>query len=681
MDDIESLASFSDDQSRRDKGAEMGWKLRLGLLGLAALTAGCATSESVDQNARSAMPAVRGERQLSRYFAQAEKDYDRYPPMPMALPAPLAVEQGPVLSDAGSAPSADTSQLVVVTGTRVEEPGITNTQEVGVDEGGIVKRHGDHLIVLRRGRLFSVAIGEGGLASVDAIDAFAPGDDDPGDTWYDEMLIEGDQVVVIGYSYGDDGTEINRFTISPEGRFAYRDTHYLTSGDYYSSRNYASRLIGDELLFYAPVQIDFEDWRAALPTVRAREADGTIKEARRNSGATTLFVPGAVLAKPNGQLDTFHTVTSCSLSGPDLPCRSTVVLGAWGRDFYFSSTAAYVWTDGINRLNQQTFDEEPFIPPMLYRIPLDGSAPRAIGVAGSPVDQFSFREDGGSAIDILTRAEDGGGGMWGGEVSDGTPMLLHLSLDRLGDGSDDARRGDYRELPPVDGYRFFNRYVGRHLLYASGSYGREENTPEIYIVPLDHQWVTTIKLPHGVTRFDALGDDAVAIGPDAAGGLGFSSIALDRANGSARLVNTYAMARAEEAETRSQALFYRSDPGSPDGANGMLGLPVSLQLRDDLGEFLGDASAIAFLRRDDRKLSPAGQLDSRPVANADGRESDQCQASCTDWYGNARPIFIGNLVFALMGYEIVEGRQDGARIVERRRVDFTPVSREGASPN
>ena len=36
---------------------------------------------------------------------------------------------------------------------------ITTTQEAGVDEGGIVKTHGDHLVMLRRGRLFTVKIG------------------------------------------------------------------------------------------------------------------------------------------------------------------------------------------------------------------------------------------------------------------------------------------------------------------------------------------------------------------------------------------------------------------------------------------------------------------------------------------------------------------------------------------
>ena len=38
---------------------------------------------------------------------------------------------------------------------RVSES-ITNVQTAGVDEGGIVKRAGDHLVILRRGRLFPV---------------------------------------------------------------------------------------------------------------------------------------------------------------------------------------------------------------------------------------------------------------------------------------------------------------------------------------------------------------------------------------------------------------------------------------------------------------------------------------------------------------------------------------------
>ena len=70
---------------------------------------------------------------------------------------------------------------------KAEAESVTNTQHAGVDEGGIVKVHGDHLVVLRRGRLFTVAIGDGALKPISSVDAFGP-DLDPSSTWYDESV-------------------------------------------------------------------------------------------------------------------------------------------------------------------------------------------------------------------------------------------------------------------------------------------------------------------------------------------------------------------------------------------------------------------------------------------------------------------------------------------------------------
>src|SRR5262249_23885640 len=93
-----------------------------------------------------------------------------------------------------------------------EADSITNVQHAGVDEGGIVKLHGDYLVVLRRGRLFTLSMTNNKPISVS--DAFGP-NVDPGGAWYDEMLISGDTIAVIGYSYARGGTEIGLFRISP----------------------------------------------------------------------------------------------------------------------------------------------------------------------------------------------------------------------------------------------------------------------------------------------------------------------------------------------------------------------------------------------------------------------------------------------------------------------------------
>src|SRR4030095_16689860 len=106
-----------------------------------------------------------------------------------------------------------------------------------------------HLVILRRGHLFTIAINDGELKPISVIDAFGP-DLDPDGSWYDEMLISEDTMVVIGYSYSRSGTEVGLFDINKDGQLAYRSTYHLRSNDYYSSRNYASRLIGNKLIFY-----------------------------------------------------------------------------------------------------------------------------------------------------------------------------------------------------------------------------------------------------------------------------------------------------------------------------------------------------------------------------------------------------------------------------------------------
>jgi|ERR1035437_2324177 uncharacterized secreted protein with C-terminal beta-propeller domain len=103
----------------------------------------------------------------------------------------------PSQMDALSSNSGAASPAAKTEGQGGKDESITNTQQAGVDEGGIVKLHGDHLVILRRGRLFTVKVGDNSLRPVSAINAYAPGID-PRNDWYDEMLVSDNTVVVIG---------------------------------------------------------------------------------------------------------------------------------------------------------------------------------------------------------------------------------------------------------------------------------------------------------------------------------------------------------------------------------------------------------------------------------------------------------------------------------------------------
>ena len=608
------------------------------------------------------VPVLEGERQIGRYMARLERETKR---------RTRTTKQDGV--------------VVVVTGSRVQAaPEITNNQEAGVDEGGIVKVSGDYLVVLRRGRLFSLRVAGDRLEAVSSIDAFPPGDSNPDDTWYDEMLVSGDTIVSIGYSYGEDGSEISRFRLREDGSFEYRDTHYRDSEDYYSSRNYASRMIGDTLVVYSPADLSFKDWKSDWPSLTKRLEDGSRKPVVLDGGRYRLAVPQRYLDTSHPEMTELHSVLRCNVRSENFDCSQDGVLGGWSREFYITTDATYIWASGPDDWRTPDDDGEP---DMLYRLDHDGDI-WAIGVSGKPIDQFSFLED--TEEDKLFVVVGWHDRMWAGDEIKGNLALLELEQSMLGDGSRSAADFVYRPLASVDGYGVENRFVGRFLVYGGGYYGDEDEAPFAYVSPLDARWVQRIDMPHGVTRIDRMGNDPVVIGPGADEQLGFSALALDEERLTAALVDTYMLPNAQEGEDRSHAFFFRPDPGVDGADSGTLALPVTTGGDTDGTEFLGMASSIFYLRREDRDFRPAGHLQSATRAipeeddgngeyYADSVEEDACQSSCVDWYGNSRPIFLGDRIFALMGYELVEGQLVDGKIVERRRIDFAPRGKTGAA--
>ncbi len=227
-------------------------------------------------------------------------------------------------------------------------------QTVGVDEGSIVKLHGNHLVVLRRGRLFTINIADQSLRPVAWINAYGPGMD-PDSTWYDEMLIHGDRIVVIGYSYRRGGTEVALFDIDSNGLMRYDATYFLSSDDYYSSRNYASRLTDGKLIFYTPAGLSNLDslprlrrWPTFMPPDRKAAKDD---KGVRIIPATRIYRPAREL--PAGHGVVLHTITTCDLDAPQFSCQATGVVGAAGEAFYVSQTAVYVWTNPSGRAQWQ----------------------------------------------------------------------------------------------------------------------------------------------------------------------------------------------------------------------------------------------------------------------------------------------------------------------------------------
>jgi hypothetical protein len=568
-------------------------------------------------------------------------------------------------------------QQLVVTGEGVESAATdeltTNVQSEGVDEGDIVKLSGRFLVILRRGRLFTVDLGlhernERELRSRGSINAFGP-QVDPAGTWYDELIVYRDRIIVIGYSYQRNGTELGLFRIGPNGSLRFEGTYQLRSYDYYSSRNYASRLVGGKLVFYAPLPfgVEIDGPSSTFPALRRWRAGADAKDFHSITAPAHVFSVAAD-SSLGGEL-MLHAVTSCDLDSPEFTCDARVVVGPPGRVFYVSPTAVYVWATRWSPRNDTAFDSRD--ASTLYRLPLDGSSPRAIRVTGHPVDQLSFEESSDGYLNVLVRSEGNGEGMWFAEQSHGSSAaLLRIPLADFGDGSRRAPRSRYRLLPVNAGDYFQNRFVGDWLLYGAGNGWRQPavSSSTLFAVRISGGDPVQVPVPHGVDRIDALGPNAIVVGSDGEN-LHFTGIDL---SADPEIAQRYVLAHASQGELRTHGFFYERSSDS----TGILGLPVRGAGSAGWAHLVEGSTSVIYLRNAGNEFAELGVLRSR-IGTTVSNEADACKASCVDWYGNARPLFVNGRVFALLGYEIVEGKLEGHRLVEKRRIDFAPKSREG----
>ena len=334
-------------------------------------------------------------------------------------------EASEAASDAGDSPAGSAPDS------------ITNNQEAGVDEGGIVKVHGDHFVILRRGRLFSVRTLSGDdeeeLKPISVADAYPSGSQEG--TWYDELLIHENRIVVIGYSYQRSATEIGLFDIDDAGKITHRGTSFLRSWDYYSSRNYASRLVGDKLIFYMPSTlsvrespIETEENLLAVQDYETKTSDSEREDDWQGIvQATDIFQPVQATIAP-----VLHAVVQCDLSKEAIDCSAQGVLGPWSRSFYVTSEAVYLWVASSRpfMIHEEEDMDRVSREALVYRLPLDGADPTAILLEGSPVDQFSFKaeEKEGGHFNLFLQDNGTGDGMWDGERNGGSFALLRVPM-------------------------------------------------------------------------------------------------------------------------------------------------------------------------------------------------------------------------------------------------------------
>jgi len=507
-------------------------------------------------------------------------------------------------------PDGDTSGSAAPTVFSAAAPSnenVTNNQEAGVDEGGIVKNVGTSLVVLRKGRLYIVDVS----AAPKLVDSMrvARTESLNNQVWYDEMLVKGDLVYVVGYRYGvaasgesesvRGATEIDSFRLQ-DGKLTRLKTMYLESNDYYSRRNYASRMVDGKLVFYMPHVISRQGGKLVFPRVLEGADNGTFTTVGPIFGALDVMTS---LSKP--VYPTFHTIVHCELpASGDLACHGRSVIGSYWRETYVSSNAAYLWASSH-----------------VYRFDLSSLDVRVHAAEGHPVDQFSFRQ----SNDALLVAASG-------NPSHALLSLPLAAFDKFGKQVVQKRA--------LGGSIVINRFVG-DVLVAAMRAGSEN--PSMDLVSLDAATGRTSRTSWpDVARIEPLDQRRAVIASSGSQGLTLSVIGVDdisQPRGSVTLRG------AKQGEARSHGFFYKpTGEGAGTFGYAVLSDPMS-------GSFGGWGNGISNLGFFD--VTPTGSVAALGIVSS-GNVQGTCETSCVDWYGNTRPIFLGSRVFALMGSELSE---------------------------
>lgn len=552
---------------------------------------------------------------------------------------------------------------------------ITNNQEAGVDEGGIVKNIDGALLVLRKGRLYAVSIATAGApAQTDSI-MVAPSEALNSNVWYDEMLVRGSQIYVIGYryglklaneqssqqyGYGHGATEVSSFRLAG-GKLERQKTLFLESNDYFSGSNYASRMIDGKLVFYMPHQA----WKylpqapsssgtsgsttsppkkgLQIPTYFTASPDGTFTKGAPLFSATDVYVPIDAPKSP-----VFHTVVKCDLpESGDISCSARSLLSNWGREHYVTTKAVFLWS-----------------LPRAYMFRFEDLGVVAHKAAATPRDQFSFKEKDGT-LHILgnewtdpdeKKAEGTSTGGGGEQPTYKRPSLVleSLPIGEFDVKGEQSLTGKERvveageEGASTSSYVTKNRFVGDAVFAGIVKYdynGSGQNTKaRIVRVELGSGAITSREVAGAVTRIEPMGDSRALVAIQEQSALSLESLPVSGALGPQGNTRIDGLT---EGESRSHGFFFKPG-GAPNNGAGTFGLPIMNAQSGGGGYYGGGISNIGFW-----SVAESGALASLGIVSS-SKETGVCETSCVDWYGNTRPIFIGDRAFALMGSELTE---------------------------
>lgn len=607
---------------------------------------------------------------LERALLASQSDYRQWrETQPNARTAPgFGAGGGCASDDAGECLALDS---VVVTGSRIVDTDlITNNQEAGVDEGGIVKKMGPLLLVLRDGRLHVIDTGEPGRERFELLHSHVVvADDSRHDLFYDEILTFKGGAILLGYNFLDDAAELFVFSLDVRGDLEERGRWRLTVDDYFSSNDYGARIRDGELvlsLSFPAQSLLSEAW----PLAARVGTDGELMEASR----VDLLAPDDLQVLDGlGEWPQAYVFLRCDLDSlllRHLHCRRSAAVANADASAYVAADGIYLadysWTTqawrspGFEPWAARWKNPEPDrYSSRVLRLPQNRSeAPAVVAATGLPNGRFGFKEtaDGLYLIGSERAGED---------TSRHLLQFIPHSRFRsraVGDAPAEIRASVEGS---IEFMRFDDTSAWLALAEEDAGEGEEDDgyqpgTRQLRRVPLDGGPIRIVSLPTRVERIELLGEHVLLLGSVYIDGepRGLKTVLVRRDDGTPGPQSRW-RGMAADLSSRSHSFnSARLDDGTELAGLPVFALPESAddyRYREDLPEDL------LVFRREGDTLRLAARVDMQ-------HELSDCELDCVDWYGSARFFAFGDRLFTLSGELIKELRFDRGQLRETGRL-------------
>ncbi len=555
---------------------------------------------------------------------------------------------------------------IVVTGSRItaaDISSVTNNQVQGVDEGDIVKVYENYLIILRNGKLYSIDIGnESGdfLQPIDSINAFHTGW--VHDVWLDELLIDDGLILITGFNYEEDVTEIIRLKINEQGEFNYIDTHLINSEDYYSESNYSSRLIDHQLVTYFPGELIYsKDFEFKFPKIAQLPIDfkGSYEDLNWSDliKIENIYHPSQTLLDPY-----LHTFLKCNIHEPILNCNALGLISNQNVERFVTPQYIYLSTSAwSSRLlfadsdfnEYETINDDDMVEYMddyegkLFRIDHKYFVVDQTNIDVVPLNQFSFHQLG----DVLYI------------LGENNEFKLVKVPSRHFDAQYETSAIDVVTLNKQDAWQFKNKFINDHLVLVHSEINDTESSL-VETISLNSELKNQTTLGYIVERIEIVGKNIFTSG--------YNSLTDDEqydrlyvgllSPNDASVLNEGYINGIVEGESRSHAFNTRKL-----GSNRIIGFTSKPAVSEQYGNdyYYDEPSEVTFIGGRPYDLNLFGHV-KRQVND----EESSCEVSCDDWYGNTRPFFIGDRIFALSGFELIEVKIENQNLYEIDRIEF-----------